>query len=157
MSNTVKRMIQYISIFLISGFIYCGLELLVRQRTHITMFFLGGMCGLIISGLNNVYTYELDFSIQIILSMFIITLFEYIFGVIFNQDYTIWDYRDLPFNINGQVQIYFSLLWGGISIFAIPFLDYIEYTVFNYRIDTPPYYKLFGKVIFQFKDRCRRD
>ena len=147
----MKRLFKYISIYIFSGVLYITIELLFRQRTDITMFFLASICGLILAGLNNIYTYELDFSIQVILSTFCITLGEYIFGVIFNSDYNIWDYRNLPFNINGQICLYFSLVWLVISIFGIPLLDYIEWKVFKYKYETPPYYKIFGKKIFQFK------
>lgn len=147
----MKRLFKYISIYIFSGALYITIELFFRQRTDITMFLLAGICGLILAGLNNIYTYELDFSIQVILSTFCITLSEYIFGVIFNSDYHIWDYRHLPFNINGYICLYFSLAWVIISIFGIPLLDYIEWKVFKYKYETPPYYKIFGKQIFQFK------
>ena len=147
----MKKLFKYISIYVFSGVLYTTIELLFRQRSDITMFFLAGICGLILTGLNNIYTYELDFSIQVILSTFCITLGEYIFGVLFNSDYHIWDYRNLPFNINGYVCLYFSLAWLVIATFGIPLLDYIEWKVFKYKYETPPYYKIFGKKIFQFK------
>ena len=34
---------------------------------------------------------------------------------------------------------------------GIPILDLIEWKVFKYKPETPPYYKVFGKKIFQFK------
>ena len=95
----MKRICKYISIYTFSGILYTALELLYRQRTSIEMFFLAGICGLILAGMNNIYTYELDFSVQVVLSTFIITLAEYICGIIFNSDYHIWDYRNLPFNL----------------------------------------------------------
>ena len=147
----MKRLFKYISIYIFSGVLYITIELFFRHRTDITMFLLAGICGLILAGLNNIYTYELDFSIQVILSTFCITLGEYIFGVIFNSDYHIWDYRNLPFSINGYVNLYFSLMWLVIATFGIPLLDYIEWKVFKYKYEIPPYYKIFGKKIFQFK------
>lgn len=147
----MKKLFKYVVIFVFSGLVYILLELLYRQRTDVTMFLLAGMCGLIFASLNNIYTYELDFSIQVFISTIAITIGEYIFGVLFNADYHIWDYRNLKYNINGFISLEFILVWVIIAIFGIPLLDYIEWKYFGYKKDTPPYYKVFGKKIFQFK------
>lgn len=149
----MKKLLKYIVIFIFSGSIYISLELLYRQRTDITMFLLAGMCGLIFASLNNIYTYELDFSIQVFIAAIATTIGEYIFGVVFNSDYHIWDYRNLKYNINGFISLEFILVWIIIAIFGIPLLDYVEWRYFNYKKDTPPYYKVFGKKIFQFKPK----
>lgn len=147
----MKKLLKYIVIFAFSGLVYILLELLYRQRTDITMFLLAGMCGLIFASLNNIYTYELDFSIQVFIAAIATTIGEYIFGVLFNTDYHIWDYRNLKYNINGFISLEFVLVWIIIAIFGIPLLDYIEWRYFDYKKDMPPYYKVFGKKIFQFK------
>lgn len=53
----------------------------------------------------------------------------------------------LLFCFSGYVYVClpFSLVWGAISAVTIPFMDYIDYEVFNYMPNTTPYYKIFGK------------
>ena len=38
-----------------------------------------------------------------------ITAGEYVVSITLNQNYTIWDYRNMPFNIGGQVCLPFCL------------------------------------------------
>lgn len=52
---------------------------------------------------------------------------------------------------DGQVCVPFMLLWVLLISICIPLLDWIDWKIFNYKENTPPYYKLFGKKIFQFK------
>ena len=68
------------------------------------------------------------------------------------MNYTIWDYRSLPLSFwNDQINLIFFLFWIIIVAIIIPILDYIDWKLFDYKPDTPPYYKVFGKIIFQFK------
>ena len=52
-----------------------------------------------------------------------ITILEYVAGMLFNRDYSIWDYRKLPLNINGQVCLPFMLIWAVVMPFVIIWLD----------------------------------
>ena len=141
-------------LFLLCGTVYSLMEIIYKgteRGTHWSMFVLSGFCGILfIDGLNNIFSYEMDFLLQILICMVSITFCEYITGTLFNFDYSIWDYRDVAFNYKGQICLPFSIMWGLISFFAIPILDYIEWKVFKYKANTPPYYKIFGKKLFQF-------
>ena len=101
--------------------------------------------------LNNIFSYETDISLQIGICAVFATLIEYMFGLIFNQDYHIWDYRNMPFNIDGQICLPFTFLWAFIAAIIIPLMDWIDHYVFDYLPDTKPYYKLFGRVIWKMK------
>lgn len=148
-------LIKEILLFLFCGSVYSLIEVLYKgtdRGTHWSMFVLAGVCGvLFIDGLNNTFSYDMDFLLQIFLCMVFITMGEYWFGIMFNSDYSIWDYRHVWGNFQGQICLPFTLVWGLISMVSIPLLDYIEWKIFKYKPDIPPYYKIFGKKVFQFK------
>jgi len=112
---------------------------------------LSGVIGLMAMLLNDYFTYEMDFILQVVICTASTLLGEYLFGITLNYDYSIWDYRSLPFSINGQISLYFGILWLVFMTLLIPILDYVEWKFFDYNKDNPPYYKVFGKVIFQFR------
>lgn len=151
------RMTKNLVIFLLCGTIYCIMEILFKgaeRGTHWTMFVLAGISGVVvIDGLNNMFSYEMDFLLQIILCATFITIGEYMIGIVFNKNFSIWDYRQMPFNYRGQICLPFYLLWCLLSAIGIPFLDWIEWKVFHWMPETPPYYKVFGKKIFQFAEK----
>ena len=49
----------------------------------------------------------------------ICTAGELLFGLLFNRDHRIWDYRGLPLNFRGQICPVFSLLWIPVSGLAL--------------------------------------
>ena len=49
----------------------------------------------------------------------IITMVEYAAGLVVNQNYAVWDYRDQPLNYHGQICIGFCLLWIPVAIGAM--------------------------------------
>lgn len=151
----ILRIFQLIIIFILCGTVYSIMEILFKgseRGTHWSMFVLSGLAGVIfIDGLNNIYSYEMDFLLQSFISSIMITIWEYFTGNIFNLDYSIWDYRNMPFNFQGQICLPFTILWFVLAIIFIPVLDYIEWKIFKYKYDTPPYYKICNHVIFKFR------
>ena len=142
-----KRATELIILFIVSGFIYCCIEMLYRGRTHISMFFVAGLCGLVMNSWNNIFTFEMDFLLQVMLSAIVCTAVELCSGLLINANHLIWDYSSLPLNYKGQVCLYFSLVWVAISAFAIPILDWVEWKVFGYQ--PTPYYRI-GSFRFSF-------
>jgi uncharacterized membrane protein len=106
------------------------------------MFILGGLSGVLVGGLNNWYSWDLSLVKQMSISAVIITVLEYITGYIVNirLGWNVWDYSDLPFNLNGQICLYFSVLWFFISFIAIIVDDELRYIFFNEEYKD---YKLF--------------
>ena len=51
---------------------------------------------------------------------------EFVSGCLFNlrMKLDVWDYSDMPFNIKGQVCLLYTVLWGGLSLIAIPVYRY---------------------------------
>ena len=49
---------------------------------------------------------------------------EYAAGLLFNRSYAVWDYRDQPMNLHGQICLPFSLIWmpvglGGMMLYRL--------------------------------------
>lgn len=144
----------HIFIFLFSGSVYYGIEVLFKKShtSHWSMFLLAGFAGLFfIDGLNDMFSYDMDYLLQILICSIAITVGEYIVGITLNRDYTIWDYRNMPFNIKGQICLPFCFIWIFLSAIFIPFLDWVEWAIFNQKKSEKPYYKIFGKTVFTFK------
>lgn len=125
--------LKYIVLFTVDGLVYIFIELSFRGRSHISMFILGGFCGVIIGGLNNWYTWEMPLLKQMLISSGIITCLEYITGYIVNikMKLNVWDYSNLPFNLDGQICLLFSFFWIFISLIAITLDDLLRHLLFD--------------------------
>ena len=131
--SVMLSILKYFILFAIFGSLYVILELIFRGYSNISMFILGGLCGVIVGGLNNWYSWELPVIYQMAISSVIITTLEYITGYIVNikLGWEVWDYSDLPLNLNGQICLWFSLLWFFLSLVAILLDDWLRYILFN--------------------------
>lgn len=140
MRNALKSLLKYSVLLSYGGMLYVCIELIFRGRSDISMMFCGGLSFVFIGLINNIIPWEMPLWIQSIIGGFlVVTPLEYIFGLLFNQDFTVWDYRMQSFNVNGQVCLLFSLLWCIISIAAIILDDYLRYWLFN---EDKPHYKI---------------
>lgn len=110
----------YTVIFLVGGCLYSTVEIVYRQYTHISMFFAGGICLVLIS-IIDALTPGVRFVFKPFLCGLAITAVELVFGLIFNValGMSIWNYSGEPLNLFGQVCLSFSLLWVLISIPAL--------------------------------------
>lgn len=106
------------ALFAIGGSGYYILELVWRGWSHGTMFLLGGICFLIIGQLDEAEP-ELSLPGKLLSGAMICTVGELLFGLLFNRDYQIWDYRKMPMNWGGQICLPFTLLWIPVSGAAI--------------------------------------
>lgn len=134
-------LLKYFILFLVGGTIYVCLELIFRGHSNWTMLILGGLCFVYIGGLNNWFDYNMSLIKQMSISAVIITVLEYICGYIVNikLGWNVWDYSDMPFNIQGQICLPFTILWFFLSALAIILDDYLRHLWFNEDI---PHYKL---------------
>ena len=106
-------------LFLIGGGGYVGLELLWRRRSHPTMFLLGGLCFSMLGQLEHVRP-----RLRPLAGCAICTAGELIFGILFNRDHRIWDYRGLPLNLMGQICPAYSLVWAALTVPAVPLYSF---------------------------------
>ena len=79
-----------------------------------TMFLAGGTAFLLLGRLEELRP-RLPGLLRALAGAGIITLVELFFGMVFNRDYRVWDYRGLPGNYLGQICPRFFLLWVGLA------------------------------------------
>ena len=72
----------------------------------------------------------------IIIAFISSSICEYIISFFVEKffDNTIWNYSDLPFNINGRICLYYSLIWGALGLIWIK----IIYPIFKKIIEKIP-------------------
>lgn len=118
---------------LIGGRLYTWIELLWRGWTHWAMFILGGVC-FVILGLLNEYKIPWHWCLlhQAVVGACIVTGFEFITGCIVNLwlGWEVWDYSNLPFNVCGQICLYYFLLWIPLSAAGIILDDWLRYLIY---------------------------
>lgn len=116
------------SIFaLIGGMIYYTIEVIWRGYSHWTMFILGGICFVLIGILDEIDNQPIWR--QMLNGAIIVTVLEFIFGVISNiiLGWHIWDYSDMPLNLLGQVCLPFTMAWFFLSYAAIKMENYLHF------------------------------
>ena len=114
----MRRLAFYSSALLTGGFLYCLVEILYRGYTHISMFFLGGICFLCIGGIRRTFCDSVPAQ-KMLLCAGVITLFEFLCGVLVNRvlGLAVWDYSSMPMNVMGQICITYSAAW---CLLAVP-------------------------------------
>ncbi len=98
--------------FLIGAVGYPLLEVLYRGRTHYSMAIAGGCSAVMIAMVSRT---ALPLLWKAVLCGAGITGVEFICGCIWNRAYAVWDYRNMPLNIRGQICLPYTLLWCGLS------------------------------------------
>lgn len=88
---------------------------------------------------NEIFTWDMPLIQQQAISAVAITIVELLAGLLINCNYTIWDYRNMPLNILGQVCLPYTILWLFLSFPAIILDDYLRYWIFK---EDKPHYKL---------------
>lgn len=144
---TFAGIMRLVLFYCFSGGVYMTMELIYRQYTDYHMFYLAGLIGLLFLCINELLSYETDFTIQVFVCGTGALIGELLCGLMFNADYHIWDYRELPFNFMGHIQLYFAVIWYVLAAIFIPILDYIDYHLFPREGIQKPYYKILGRPI----------
>lgn len=136
----MKALCKNLFLFIVGGILYYLIEIIWRGHSHFSMFFVGGLCFVLIGKINEYISWETPVYIQSILGSIIITTIEFISGCILNiwLGLDVWDYSNIPFNLLGQICLPFSVLWIFISFAAILLDDYIRYFFFG---EEKPRYK----------------
>ena len=97
-------------LFYVAGCIDVCIELLWRGRSHSSMFIAGGICFLLLGHLNEVKP-RLPLPLRAAVGACIITMVELGMGLLVNRGYAVWDYRNQPGNLWGQICPMFMLIW----------------------------------------------
>lgn len=111
------------ALFGIGGSAYVGLELLYRRRSHISMFGAGGLGFLL---LGQIRDKPLPRAAKLGLGAGMITAVELGTGLLVNRDYRVWDYRDQPGNVLGQICPLFMILWIPVSAMGMRLYGWTE-------------------------------
>ena len=142
MMDKLKPALKHAVLAAVGGSVYVLLELVLRGRSHWTMFLLGGLCFVLIGLINEVIPWETPLLLQGVIGSAIVTALEFATGCIVNLwlGWGVWDYSNLPFNLLGQICLPFSLLWVVVSIAAVVLDDWLRYRWFG---EDKPHYTLF--------------
>ncbi len=106
-------------LYYLGGAGYMFLEFFYRRRSHGSMFLLGGLC---FSLLGRIKNWHFPLVIRAALGSAVITVLEFLTGLVVNRRFQVWDYRRMPLNLRGQICLPFSLLWVPLS--AVGFFLY---------------------------------
>ena len=125
-------LIKELILLIIFGITYCGIEILYRGRTHISMLFVGGLCAVLIGMINEI-TPKMNIFLQMFIGAIIVTIIEFFSGYIINiiLGLNVWDYSNLMFNYKGQVSLIFTIIWFFLSAPVIYLDDKLRKILFK--------------------------
>ena len=135
----MSKFLRLTTLWLYGGFIYYVIELIWRGYSYDQMFVVGGLCFLLLGVINNYLPWEMGLLWQALIGAGIITIVEFISGVILNiwLKLNIWDYTGTPLNLLGQICLPYFFAWIGLSVFGIFVDDYLRWKL--YGEDKPGY------------------
>lgn len=118
---------EYGIMFLLGCFIYSLLEIAARGYTHWTMTLLGGIVGMLLYWLHGTAPRH-TLLLQALSGAFIITALEMVVGVLDNLvlQWHVWSYREMPWNVYGQICLPFSVLWFLVCIPALGICEVVR-------------------------------
>ena len=131
---------KYEFLFFVGATIYVVIEKLYRGYSHWTMFLLGGICFIALGLINEVIPWDMPLLLQMFIGGIIITVLELITGCVVNiwLGWNVWDYSELPFNLWGQISLFSSIVWIGLSLVGIVLDDFIRWKFFG---EEKPHYR----------------
>lgn len=137
-----KYLIKYIVLFLIGGLLFNLVEFLWRGYSFFEMTIVGGLCFVLIGGINELFPWDMALTSQMLLSAAAITVVELGAGLIFNVwlGLGIWDYSDQCYQFMGQICLLYFNLWFLLSAIGILLDDFIRWKFFG---EEKPRYKIF--------------
>lgn len=146
----MKKIIYH---FMLLGFSFLLVEYVFRCISYDTnnfhpalllMFFIGGLCGLLIGVLNERAFLNQNVNVfwQSVIGTIIILIIEYFSGLIVNVwlGLNVWSYANYPFNLNGQICLMFAGIWFLMCPFGFWLDDVLRYYIYG-GVIAP--YKLF--------------
>ena len=144
--NITSYVIKNLTIWLWGGFIYYLIEMVWRGHSHPSMFIIGGICLLVVARMNNFFPWEMALALQCVLGGIAITVIELVAGCVINLwlGWGVWDYSGLPFNILGQVSLFFIFAWTGLALVCIYLDDYLRWKLYN---EERPRYRWFSSEV----------
>jgi len=107
----ILTVLEFLTVYILGGLGYGGIELLWRGRTHWTMLLTGGLCFVCLYLIEN-HSRERPLR-RCLMSAAVITTLEFLVGSLVNLrlGWNVWDYSGQPANLLGQICLGFSLGW----------------------------------------------
>ena len=123
----IQQIKRYATFFAIGAVGYAAIEIIWRGYTHWSMVIAGGICFALFS-LVAEWLRGRSLIFRAVVCALCVTAVEFVFGLIFNLwlGLGVWDYSYMPFNILGQICPIFSLIWVGLAIAFMPFVEAIN-------------------------------
>ena len=84
MKSNFKECMKYTLLLMFAGYVYVSLEIIYRCRSDITMMYCASICAVPMVVLNNFFSYEMDFGLQVLISTLFATGTEWITGLLVN-------------------------------------------------------------------------
>ncbi len=133
--QTIQKIGEHLCLFGIGGSAYHLIEIAWRGYSHWSMFVVGGICFQMIGSIHDHYREKFSTVTRCILCAGAISAVELISGLIVNRwmHMNVWDYSQLPLNINGQVCLLYSILWGILSWAADPIYQICDRLIRKYQ------------------------
>lgn len=129
----MSQLQAYTIMFLSGGFTYCGVELIARGRSHISMFFAGGICFILVGFLEYILGSSVSFLSLMVLTGLMITIVEFAFGILVNRGLhlNVWDYSGQQYNFLGQICLFYTNLWILLAAPMILLHDIMRYLLMD--------------------------
>ncbi len=130
----MRNILKYLILWLVLGMCYAQLELFSRGVTYLPMTFIGGAAGVLIGLLDShPAAIKLRMWQQCALGTLIVLDIEFISGLICNMrlNMGLWDYSRYSFNLDGQVCLWFALMWFMLVPFAVWLDDFLRWKLFG--------------------------
>lgn len=141
MNTKLTHFLKYAYLFYFGGSLYVTIETFWRARSHWTMFVLVGLIFMWLDSMNERWGWDFGLIWQVLIGTVGGTIAEFVCGCIVNLwlKWDIWDYSNLPFNLLGQISLYFTLAWIPLVLIGIILGDLIRWRFFD---EEKPRYKL---------------
>ena len=138
-SVTLWKLLELIPLWIIGGTVYYLIEFFWRGQSHWTMFLLGGVLFVLIGLMNEVLPFRFPLVLLGGAGAALVTLAELLVGMVVNRylGWGVWDYSDLPFQFQGQICLYYSLLWVPLSMAAVVLDDELRFLLGEKRRKHP--------------------
>lgn len=138
----MRRLLKPLILIGIGGITWIFIELLWDGDTHWAMFLVGGLCAYAVGAVNEFIPWEMPIWQQALIGATVGTGIEFVAGCILNLwlGLDVWDYSNLPFNLLGQICLYFYFIWIVLSMGWIFIDDWLRYWLWK---EERPRYKLF--------------
>lgn len=128
----MKKVLEYLSVFVGGGAVYALLEIIFRGYTHWSMLIVGGAAVLSLYLLSAMH--EPAWRKWIMGAVSILAI-EFVAGIILNiqLDWRVWDYSAYKLNLYGQICLPFAMCWLALSIPATAICSFIRRKIFLHR------------------------